>query len=151
MTKWLSEQEQVVWRLWLEVVQRQMVAFDDDLQKRSQLSMSDYEILVTLSESPEREARMSDLASRAIISRSRVTYRVDRLEKCGYVKREEAGGDGRGVVAKLTEAGMAHLVEAAPHHVARVQSLLFEHLDTGDLDDLRRILDKLVVSAREAT
>ena len=78
MTRWLTEEEQQVWRRWLEVAQRQMVAIDDDLQRTSDLSLPDYEILVMLSEIPDREARMSDLAERAIISRSRLTYRVDR-------------------------------------------------------------------------
>ena len=151
MTRWLTEEEQQVWRRWLEVAQRQMVAIDDDLQRTSDLSLPDYEILVMLSEIPDREARMSDLAERAIISRSRLTYRVDRLVKCGYVERCEADGDRRGVVARLTPAGMAHLVEAAPHHVETVQSLLFERLDDEDVAALRRILDKLIGPAREAT
>lgn len=148
MTKWLTEDEQKVWRLWLEVAQKQMATIDDDLQHHSQLSMSDYEILVTLSESPAQEARMSELADRAIISRSRLTYRVDRLVGLGYVVREEAGGDRRGVLAKLTPEGMAHLEAAAPHHVATVQSLLFEHLDATDLADLHRILTRLVEPVR---
>lgn len=149
MTKWLTEDEQRVWRLWLEVVQRQMAAIEDDLQEQSALSLSDYEILVTLSETPDGEARMSELADRAIISRSRLTYRVDRLVDQGYLVREEAGDDRRGVVAKLTPAGMRHLEEAAPHHVATVQALIFDQLDRADLDDLGSILSKLVEPARD--
>lgn len=148
MTRWLTDDEQQVWRLWLEVVQRQTAAIEDDLQAHSALSLSDYEILVTLSETPGREARMSELANRAIISRSRLTYRVDRLVKKGYVVREGAGEDRRGVVARLTPAGMEHLEAAAPHHVERVQSLLFDHLDRADVEDLHTILSKLVGPAR---
>ncbi len=148
MTKWLTQEQQIVWRLWLEVVQRQMVAIDEDLQECSSLVSADYEILVTLSESPSHEARMSELADRAIISRSRLTYRVDRLEKQGLVTREGADGDRRGVVARLTPAGLDHLVETAPHHVDRVQTLLFDHLDPDDLEALHRILSKLVGPAR---
>lgn len=148
MTRWLTEDEQQVWRLWLEVVQRQTAAIEDDLHEQSALSLSDYEILVTLSETPSREARMSELADRAIISRSRLTYRVDRLVTKGYVVREGADGDRRGVVAKLTDAGMAHLVDAAPHHVATVRSLIFDHLDPDDLDVLHAILSKLIGPAR---
>jgi len=148
MTKWLTDDEQQVWRLWLEVIQRQMIELEDDLQDHSSLTMSDYEILVTLSESPSSEARMSELADRAIISRSRLTYRVDRLVERGLVTREDAGGDRRGVLACLTPKGMQHLEDAAPHHVAKVQTLLFEHLTAEDLASLHRILDRLTGPVR---
>ncbi len=148
MTKWLTEDQQRVWRLWYEVVQRQMLAVDDDLQECSELTTSDYEILVQLSESPNHEARMSDLADRAIVSRSRLTYRIDRLERLGIVTRDGADGDRRGVVARLTPAGMKHLEAAAPHHVERVQELMFEQLDNDDVEALHHILLKLVGPAR---
>ncbi len=83
MTKWLTEAEQHTWRLWVQVTQRAFSAFEEDLQGPADLTMSDYEVLATLSESPDHEARMSDLADRAIISRSRLTYRIDRLVKKG--------------------------------------------------------------------
>jgi len=143
MTKWLTQEEQEVWRRWVGVTQRLFNEFEDDLQTQSGLTMSDYEILVTLSESPGREARMSELAERAIISRSRLTYRVDRMVKSGLVTRADADQDRRGVVAKLTDAGMQHLVDAAPKHVDKVQQLLFSQLDGEDVQALKGILDKL--------
>lgn len=148
MTKWLTEEQQEVWRLWIEVIRRQTTELDDDLQADADLTMSDYEVLVTLSESPGHEARMSDLADRAVISRSRLTYRIDRLVKMGYVVRCGAGTDRRGVLARLTDEGMAHLVAAAPGHVAKVRELIFDNLDCDDLDALRGILSKLVGPAR---
>lgn len=149
MTKWLTNEEQEVWRLWVEVTQRQFNEFDDDLQTESGLTMSDYEVLVTLSESPGREARMNELAHRAIISRSRLTYRVDRMVKMGFITRGDSGEDRRGVVAKLTDEGMQHLEEAAPKHVDKVQKLIFEQLDGDDVKALKGILDKLVGPARD--
>lgn len=149
MTKWLTKEQQDVWRLWLEVTQRQTQAIDDDLQTTSDLTLSDYEILVTLSESPDHEARMSELAHRAIISRSRLTYRVDRMVKKGFVTRVDAGTDRRGVIAKLTNEGMRHLEVAAPKHVDQVQQLMFDHLDSHELEALRCILDKLVGCVRD--
>ncbi len=143
MTNWLTSEQQEVWRLWVQVTQRQFIEFDDDLQTESGLTMSDYEILVTLSESPGRKARMNELADRAIISRSRLTYRVDRMVKNGFVTRADSGQDRRGVIAKLTDEGMQHLVEAAPKHVDRVQELIFEQLDEDDVKALKVILDKL--------
>lgn len=148
MTKWLTEEQQDVWRLWIEVARRQIRELEDDLQADADLTMSDYEVLVTLSEAAGRESRMSELAERAVISRSRLTYRVDRLVEKGFVVRCGAGTDGRGVMAQLTDAGMAHLVAAAPAHVAKVRELIFDNLDADDLDALRCILTKLVGPAR---
>lgn len=150
MTKWLTQEQQRVWRLWLEVTQRQIAAVEDDLQECSSLSSADYEILVRLSESPSLEVRMSELADSVIVSRSRLTYRIDRLEKLGLVARDNADNDRRGVVARLTPAGMTYLEDAAPRHVERVQQLMFEHLDDDDLDALHRILSKLIGPARGA-
>jgi len=92
---------------------------------------------------------MSDQADRGVISRSRLTYRVNRLVDRGFVFRCEADTDGRGVLAQLTDEGMAHLVAMAPGHVHKVQELIFERLDARDLDDLQRILDKLAEPVRE--
>lgn len=149
MTNWLTEEQQQMWRLWVEVTQRQFNEFEDALQTQSGLTMSDYEILVTLSESPNQEARMSELANRAIISRSRLTYRVDRMVKKGFVTRADSGHDRRGVVAKLTAEGMQHLEAAAPKHVDTVQQLMIEQLDADDVKALKAILDKLAVPIRK--
>lgn len=148
MTKWLTETEQTAWRLWLDVTQRLFIAFEDDLQATTDLTMSDYEILVTLSESPDHQARMSELADRALISRSRLTYRVDRLVKKGFIVRADAGTDRRGVVARLTDDGLRHLQEAAPSHVASVQQRLFDHLSDADVAALTGILSKLADPSR---
>ena len=56
-----------------------MERLDQKLQQRSHLSLTDYEILSVLSTAPERRLRMSDLARQVLVSRSRLTYRVDRL------------------------------------------------------------------------
>ena len=52
------------------------------------LSMSDYEILVHLSEAPDRQIRMSELAQSAMISKSRLSHRMKVMEKAGWVRRE---------------------------------------------------------------
>jgi len=149
MTKWLTKEEQAMWRLWVEVTQRLFNEFEDDLQTVSGLTMSDYEILVALSESPDREARMNELADRAIISRSRLTYRVDRMVRKGFITRADSGEDRRGVVARLTDEGMHHLEDAAPKHVDKVQQLIFGQLDGHDVKTLKGMLDKLAGPLRD--
>ena len=52
---------------------------------RFDLSLTEYEILVRLSERPERQMRMAQLADALAHSRSRVTHTVARMEKAGLV------------------------------------------------------------------
>ena len=61
---------------------------------------------------------MSELADRAVNSRSRLTHTVTRMEERGLVRREACPDDGRGVLCLLTDAGFAALERAAPDHVA---------------------------------
>ena len=143
MTRWLSEQEQNTWRQYLDVIARHLEIFDTDLQSHSKLALTDFEILVMLSEAPGRQLRMSELAEKVIVSRSRLTYRVDRLTERDLVERVGVTDDRRGVLARLTDSGEALLAKAAVGHVETVRAHIFDLLDTGDLESFSIILDKL--------
>jgi DNA-binding MarR family transcriptional regulator len=91
------------------------------------------------------ELRMTELAARALISRSGMTRRVARLVDEGLVRRRTAGADGRGVVVALTDAGAARLTETARVHVRGVSELFVAKLDDQELAALKRALDKVSV------
>ncbi len=71
-------------------------------------------LLVWLSESPDRRMRMTELAERSKITRSRLSHAVARLEKDGWVAREDCPTDRRGQVAVLTDQGRAALLRRRP-------------------------------------
>ena len=85
-----------------------------DLQRESGFSFGHYEILVMLSEAPDRSRRMSELADATQSSRSRLSHAVARLEELGWVRRETCTTDRRGQLAVLTDEGFAALEAAAP-------------------------------------
>ena len=118
--RWLSEEEQQSWRAYLRGVRELDVALDRDLQDYD-ISLSEYELLSMLSEQPEGRMRMSALAELIVQSRSRVTHTANRLEQRGWVYREPAPDDGRGVVLVLTDRGWAEIVEMARIHVESVR------------------------------
>lgn len=151
MTRWLSADQQQTWRLYLEVVARQMELFDQDLRHEADLALTDYEILVMLSEAEDHQLRMSELASLVIVSRSRLTYRVDRLCKRGLIERVGFADDRRGVLARLTDAGMELLVDTAPHHVETVNQMIFDHIDEAELETFHRILERMADACRLRT
>ena len=76
---------------------------DDDLRQRFGISLTEYEIMVRLSETPDHSLRMAHLADSLAHSRSRVTHTVKRLEEGGLVLRAASPEDGRGIVCRLTE------------------------------------------------
>ena len=143
MTRWLTGDEQEVWRQWLNLLSRQIEQFDADLLERVEISLLEYEILVFLSEADGHELRMSELARRLIVSRSNVTYRVDRMVARGLVARRTVAADRRGRVAVLLPAGLELLERAAPGHVETVRRLLFDRLAPTQLEDFAAIVERL--------
>lgn len=105
-----------------------------------------YEILVRLSEAPDRRLRMSELADSAGTSRSRLSHAVARLEEAGWVRREACPTDRRGAFAVLTDAGLEALTEAAPGHVEGVRAYLFDQLSAAQVEQLRRISEAVVAN-----
>src|SRR5947208_11392310 len=111
------------WRSLLEAHATLMRRLDTDLVRETGLALADFDVLAQLAQA-DGELRMTELADRALISRSGMSRRVARLVNEGLVRREKAGTDARGVVVALTEAGIARLAETAPVH-ARGLSKLF--------------------------
>jgi DNA-binding MarR family transcriptional regulator len=128
MTRWLTEDEQESWRAWLAASVLLQDRLNRDLQEQHGLTIADYEILVRLSESPDRRMRMSDLATTTLSSRSRLSHQVDRMVKAGLVERQACEADRRGAFAVLTPLGWDTLVSAAPDHVESVRTHLLDPL-----------------------
>ncbi|MFF0725881.1 MarR family winged helix-turn-helix transcriptional regulator [Streptomyces sp. NPDC004134] len=126
--RWLTEDEQRIWRLFMDAVRDFNAHLDRQLRRDSGMPVAYYEILVHLSEAPGRSLRMSQLAELCRSSRSRLSHAVAALEKAGYVSRCTTDADRRGSVAQLTDAGFAVLEAAAPAHVTEVRKHLFDVL-----------------------
>ncbi len=106
--------------------------------------MAEYDVLVQLSEAPDRRLRMSALASRTLASRSRLSHQISRMEADGLVRREECLTDKRGWWAVLTDKGFDVLAAAAPDHVESVRKHLVDVLSEEDFAKLGSILDQVV-------
>ncbi|WP_456698389.1 MarR family winged helix-turn-helix transcriptional regulator [Aeromicrobium sp. P5_D10] len=142
-TPWLDSEQQHVWRAFLGATTVLTDRLDRDLRNQHGLSMPEYEILVRLSEAPDRSIRMAELADAVSHSRSRVTHTIARLEREGIVRRGQCSDDGRGVSAVLTEHGFSVLEQAAHTHVRGVNDYLIENADPEDFRALGRIMDKV--------
>jgi DNA-binding MarR family transcriptional regulator len=112
---------------------------DQELQHDAGIPHAYYEVLVRLSEVPDRTLRMSALADSSLSSRSRLSHAVARLEDAGWVRRESCPTDRRGQLAILTDAGFAALEAAAPAHVEGVRRHLFDPLTEAQIAQLGEI------------
>lgn len=137
--RWLSDEEQRTWRTFLAAVRLLTTELDRELQRDADMPHAYYEILVALSEAPERTLRMSELAEVSLSSRSRLSHAVSRLEDEGWVERRDCPTDRRGALAVLTEKGFAVLAAAAPGHVDAVRRRLFDQLSADQVDQLGAI------------
>jgi DNA-binding MarR family transcriptional regulator len=138
-TRWLSATEQQAWRAFITACQTLFSAIDAQLQRDAGLPHGYYEILVRLSEAPDRALRMSQLAEASTSSKSRLSHAVARLEERGWISRTDCPTDRRGQVARLTDAGFAALAAAAPGHVEQVRRSLIDQLTAEQIDQLRDI------------
>jgi len=142
-TPWLTQEQQVIWRAFLGGITVLMDQLDRDLRTQHDLSLGEYEILVRLSEAPDRSIRMAELAAAVAHSRSRVTHTISRLERDGIVRRTQSADDGRGVSAVLTDHGFSVLETAAHTHVRGVHEYLIENAPMDEFAALGRIMERV--------
>jgi DNA-binding MarR family transcriptional regulator len=138
--RWLTAEEQRTWRAFLVGVQTLLSTVESQLQRDSDVPFGYYEILVRLSEAPGRSLRMSQLATAATSSKSRLSHAVARLEERGWVERMDCETDRRGQFARLTDAGFAALEAAAPSHVEQVRRSLFDRISPDQARQLNAIM-----------
>lgn len=138
--RWLSDGEQRVWRSYLHATTLLEDHLDRQLQRDAGMPHVYYGLLVQLAQAPRRRMRMTELARSAKITRSRLSHAVARLEKNGWVRREECPSDKRGQFALLTEEGAEVLRRTAPGHVAAVRQAMFDRLSPEQVEQLGAIM-----------
>ena len=145
-TRWLSQEEQAVWRAFLTAMRLLTDELDRELQRDADMPHTYYEILVALSEAPSRTLRMNQLAEVCQSSRSRLSHAIARMEEAGWVRREACPTDKRGALAVMTDTGFAAIEAAAPGHVETVRRNVFDVLSP----DQARQLGEISAAIRDA-
>jgi DNA-binding MarR family transcriptional regulator len=143
-TRWLSAEEQHVWRGWLKLNAELSATLQRELQDDAGLSMSDFDVLVHLTDEPAGRIRVTDLARVLFWERSRVSHHVTRMERRGLVERVECPEDGRGAFIAVTAAGRSAIERAAPGHVGTVRRLVFDVLGAAEVEQLGATVHKLL-------
>jgi DNA-binding MarR family transcriptional regulator len=143
MTDWLDGDEQATWRAYLTVTKLLPDRLAVNLGRDHGLTMNDYEILVVLSEAPDQRLRMTELSEATLLSKSRLSHQITRMERAKLVERVDCPTDRRGAYAVLTPTGWERIKQAAPVHVDDVRTHFLNLLSHDELDLLRKGLARV--------
>ncbi|WP_245599449.1 MarR family winged helix-turn-helix transcriptional regulator [Nakamurella lactea] len=138
-TGWLTEPEQQAWRAVLRLRGPLLGAIGRQLVRDSGLSLSDYEVLVALSESGAGVVHVQDLLSSTDWEASRLSHHLTRMQARGLVARQPCPADGRSSEVVITDVGRRMIERAAPLHVAAVRDLFIDVLSPQQLTALADI------------
>jgi DNA-binding MarR family transcriptional regulator len=147
----LSPTEEALWRAVMRIIKVIPRHLDNDLIRGSGLTASEYTTIMHLSEAPNRELRMADLANATDLSASRMTRLVDGLQSRGLVMKTASSSDARGNVAKLTPRGMAKLKTAWPVHLASVRRRFFDFVDPAAVEAVASALAEVAVHLEDSS
>ena len=139
------------WRAFLLAHARVVRRLDEELRAEHDLSIGEYDALLTIAQAPERRIRMRQLADEVILSKSGVTRLIDRLVDDGLVERSACLADARGAEAVLTERGLARLRAASRTHLRGIDEHFLAILGQEDLTVIERSLSTVAQQAGAAT
>lgn len=131
------------WRRYLAANAQLVDRLDHELQQQHDLALVDYEILEELSQEPGGRLRMSDLAAQVLVSRSRLTYRIDRLNEVGFVAREECEDDRRGMWAIITQPGRDAYEQARTSHESSIDGWFFDHMSEEEITMCQVMMERV--------
>ncbi len=128
---WLTDEQQQIWRNYLAMTSRLQTAMHRQLQQDCELSLSDYDVLVALTE--RGPLRINELGEVLAWEQSRLSHQLRRMRGRGLVERQGSDDDRRGATVEITDGGRAALTLAAPGHVELVRSALFDGIPAAQL------------------
>lgn len=121
-------------------------ALEQQLQRHSDVSAADYEILVALSQAPGKQLRARTISEMIGWEKSRVSHQVSRMEKRGLVERRECESDARGVWIVITNEGRRAVLAAMRHHSAAIRRYFFDVLSPEEQRVLKGVSARVLAA-----
>jgi DNA-binding MarR family transcriptional regulator len=142
--RWLDEREERAWRALQSMQMRLNARLAAELAEASDLSHSEYKVLVSLTDRPDGRMRLFELAADLGWEKSRVSHQIARMADRGLVAKDKCSDDRRGAFVVVTDQGRAAIEAAAPHHVETVRRLFVEPLTAAEIDALGSVAQKIL-------
>lgn len=143
-TRWLTDAEQRAWRGYIAMQAQLTAVLSRQLQADSELSHSDFAVLVQLTDNPDERVRIFELARAMQWEKSRLSHHLARMQRRGLVAREECPSDARGAFIVLTPEGRRAIEDAAPRHVETVRRLVFDALAPDQVEAFAEISESVL-------
>jgi DNA-binding MarR family transcriptional regulator len=140
----VSGSEWGAWRDFLAMRRQLDRALEQQLQRDAGLSASDYAILLTLFESPDRRLRGRDLGELLAWEKSRVSHQVSRMEARGLVDRQDCPEDARGTWIGITPDGRRTLLRAMRDHGTTLRKYFFDVVRPEELELLKSLSKRVL-------
>ena len=145
----LTPEQRRAWRAFLWAPTLIMRNLEREMRAADRLPLSWFDVLIHLYEAPQERMRLQALAESVVLSRSGLTRLVDRMERAGLVRREQATDDRRGSYAIITGEGRRLFEHVMPGHVRRVKDHFARHLSRAEIRALTAALSKLIAANEE--
>jgi DNA-binding MarR family transcriptional regulator len=138
------------WRSYLQSHASILRVLDAELIAEQGMTSRDYEVLLYLSQAPDRMLAMSALAESTMLTRSGITRLIDGLVECGFIERVSCPRDARVSYARLTDEGYEKLRQAGCTHIAGIRRMFLEHFSAEEIDVLASLLSRLPGASQHA-
>lgn len=130
-------------RVYFETTARLLDSLEKRLKQQVGLTLSEYNMLLLLSEAPEGRMRMGQLADAIVFSPSRLTYQVKVLSERGFVKRVKCSEDGRAWQTELTTEGRTMFRRASVIHAKGVKNLFTDAVTDEQLTLIHQVFGQV--------
>lgn len=107
-----------------------------------------YDVLLELERVGAGGLRPFDLQAELLLPQYGVSRLIDRIEKAGYLQKENCLDDGRGQVLTITRAGRELRQSMWPVYGAAIERSVGMKLSAGEVRLLHRVLGKLLPGDR---
>jgi DNA-binding MarR family transcriptional regulator len=142
----LTDEEKLACRVLLRCSTLLLNQLNRDLERSHGISLAEFEVLVALAGGPPEGVRMTTLAEISLLSKSRLSHCVDRLQKRGCVSRETAPNDRRGLLAMLTDLGSLLVDEILPTHSSSMQRHVIDLVSYEELVHVSTVVRRIADS-----
>lgn len=146
----LSDTRITEFGLLVEATRRLSRIIEGSLRDNHNLTSVEFEAMIRLGRSPDRQMSMSDLANQMVLTSGGVTRLVDRLAKNGFVSRVSCASDRRVHWAQLTEHGVSAVMKALETHLADLDKHFLNAMSAKERATIVPVLDRLRTSCADS-
>lgn len=132
-----------VWSRFLSTGQALTAAVEAELKAANLPPLGWYDVLLELQRAGAKGLRQFELRDRLLLAQYNLSRLLERIERAGYISRDPCPEDGRGQIARLTEAGAALQQRMWPVYRDTVARVFSARLTEPEMAAFGAVLDKL--------